>query len=785
MQWVIAGFRAITRNGRYVMRSVFGRAMVVAGAVVVALGPAAGVAAAAPRPPALAFTPAPYDYGQVAAGQAASHTFTLANTGGQGTGKLAVTLAGSAAFTITGDTCQSLAPGKTCTVTVRFAAAQVGAVAATLTAEAKKRQVVATDNLTGSAGLGAAAPRHLYWVIPGNGSPGTGSIWEAGLDGSGPHAIATGQTNPFAVAVDASHLYWTDSGATTFPDGSVWEAGPDGSNPHAIITGQKDTTGVALSGSHLYWANFNDGSIWEAGLDGSNPQRIISQSEVPSNSPYALAVGTSHIYWMNLNGGSSPTNSIWEANLDGSNPQSLVTVPNGPTALAVDASHIYWGAQDATGFGGALWEAGLDGNNPHTFVTGGDFPAGMAVDPGNVYWTTIGDGSDGAGGIWAAGLDGTGAHTLVTGQSIPEAIAVTPPPAALAFTPAPFDYGQVGTGQASSPQTFTLANTGGQATGALTDTLTGSAAFTLTGDTCTGISLAPGETCTVTVRFAPASISTFAATLTAASADPAVTATDALTGTGVRPRLLYWTSERGAINMIPLTGAGPPAALFSHRSPLTGVAVDASHIYWANSPTSLALPNIREATLTDTNETILVSATEGLDSPAGLAVDASHIYWADSANGMVAEKALAGGLTKTLYVSSKSTAPTGVAVDSSHVYWANSGTGTINEVPLTGGPVTTLATGQASPWGVAVDSGHVYWANSGTGTINEVPLTGGPVTTLVTGQDNPEGLAVDSGHIYWANNDMNGTINEAPLAGGPVTVLATGQAYPVGVAVSP
>ena len=55
---------------------------------------------------------------------------------------------------------------------------------------------------------------------------------------------------------------------------------------------------------------------------------------------------------------------------------------------------------------------------------------------------------------------------------------------------------------------------GGQATGALTDTLTGAAAFTVTGDTCAGISLAAGGTCTVTARFAPASIATDTATLT-------------------------------------------------------------------------------------------------------------------------------------------------------------------------------------------------------------------------------------------------------------------------------
>ena len=91
------------------MGSVFGRAVVVAGAVVMALGSAAGAAAAKPGPPALAFSPAPYNYGQVAAGGAASQTFTLANTGGQATGRLAVTLTGAAAFTITGGTCAGTA----------------------------------------------------------------------------------------------------------------------------------------------------------------------------------------------------------------------------------------------------------------------------------------------------------------------------------------------------------------------------------------------------------------------------------------------------------------------------------------------------------------------------------------------------------------------------------------------------------------------------------------------------------------------------------------------------
>ena len=113
------------------------------------------MAAAAPAAPALSFSPAPFDYGQVTVRQPAAQTFTLANSGRSATGSLTVTLTGSAAFTITGDTCKNLAPGRSCTVTVRFTPASTGTVSATLTAGGKKKAATAADALTGAGnGLG-------------------------------------------------------------------------------------------------------------------------------------------------------------------------------------------------------------------------------------------------------------------------------------------------------------------------------------------------------------------------------------------------------------------------------------------------------------------------------------------------------------------------------------------------------------------------------------------------------------------------------------------------------
>src|SRR5881397_48266 len=77
---------------------------------------------------------------------------------------------------------------------------------------------------------------------------------------------------------------------------------------------------------------------------------------------------------------------------------------------------------------------------------------------------------------------------------------------ALGFTPSTngaYDYGTVVVCQTAS-RTFTLTNSGGSATAALTVALTGSAAFTKTADACTATSLGPGKSCSVTVTYSPA-----------------------------------------------------------------------------------------------------------------------------------------------------------------------------------------------------------------------------------------------------------------------------------------
>jgi RHS repeat-associated protein len=246
---------------------------------------------------------------------------------------------------------------------------------------------------------------------------------------------------------------------------------------------------------------------------------------------------------------------------------------------------------------------------------------------------------------------------------------------------------------------------------------------------------------------------------------------------GNAEQYLYWANQGGGtINETNLNGTGVTTLVTGQNKPV-GVAVDGSHIYWANSDGGSA-GTIMEANLNGSGVTTLVT---GQAFPQGVAVNGSYIYWANLGSGTIMAANLNGSGVTTLVTGQS---PDGVAVDSSHLYWANALTNTIMEANLDGTGVTTLVTQNVplGPLGVAVDSSHIYWANANAGAVYEASLDGTGVTTLVTGQS-PEGVAVDSSHLYWTNN--NGTIVEANLDGTGVTTLVTGQSEPAGVAVGP
>jgi hypothetical protein len=143
------------------------------------------------------------------------------------------------------------------------------------------------------------------------------------------------------------------------------------------------------------------------------------------------------------------------------------------------------------------------------------------------------NGSGGVNYAWVALLRGALALGLLVGSGTAASAAQAAKTPLLAWSPSTnggYDFGTLdaSTGQSAS-QTFTLTNTDGKASGAVTITLSGSPALTKTADNCTGKNLAPKKSCGLTVKYAPTTNGSDTAALSATS-NKGATANLALTG---------------------------------------------------------------------------------------------------------------------------------------------------------------------------------------------------------------------------------------------------------------
>jgi sugar lactone lactonase YvrE len=170
----------------------------------------------------------------------------------------------------------------------------------------------------------------------------------------------------------------------------------------------------------------------------------------------------------------------------------------------------------------------------------------------------------------------------------------------------------------------------------------------------------------------------------------------------------------------------------------------------------------------------------------GSAIDgAGNVYVADQVNGQVV-KIAAGTQTQTIVVSQLS-APTSVALDGSgNLYIAESSgvvlipneNGTLNPPDMQTLQITGLGLAQ----GIFVDgNANLYVADSANGNVIEVAAGGGTPTTIASGLTNPHAVALDAlGNVYVASDNQ---VTEYPAGGGAPIILGTGFRSPQGVAV--
>jgi hypothetical protein len=385
----------------------------------------------------------------------------------------------------------------------------------------------------------------------------------------------------------------------------------------------------------------------------------------------------------------------------------------------------------------------------------------------------------------ASGLTGAALVLLtVAGQ---QAGGATAP--AITWSPSTngtFDYGMVNVGQTAS-QEFTLTNSGGRASGTLTIAQSGSAAFTITADDCTGNSLGPGKTCGVTVEFAPTVAGSENAMVTATGEHASASLN--LTGNGgaLAARHIYWAnSGSGAIGRADIDGTNVNENFIATGADfILDVAVDAQHIYWSDYDGPIGYDgSIGRADIDGTNVNQIFIETPG---PYGVAVDAEHIYWGASCCASIGRANIDGTNVNEGFVFPVDF-PTSVTVDAQHIYWPNLISQSIARADIDGTNVNQIFIETPGLYGVAVDAQHIYWTNHSGFSIGRADIDGTNVNQFfITGLiGGPISVAVDAQHIYWTDG-FDGSIGRADIDGTNVdqSFITTNTVSIYGVAVDP
>ena len=166
--------------------------------------------------------------------------------------------------------------------------------------------------------------------------------------------------------------------------------------------------------------------------------------------------------------------------------------------------------------------------------------------------------------------------------------------------------------------------------------------------------------------------------------------------------------------------------------------------------------------------------------PKQLALDDTHVYWANSGtppyydDGEIMRVAKAGGAPEVVFANLSY--PEYVVLNGGTLYWTSPGDGGVRSVPTdASGPVSVLALALGTaPRSLVLHDNTLYWADVFNHKIAALDLSTSLQTEFAATQNRPEHLHVHGAHLYWYSGEV---VFRRPLAGGPGQALALNQTF--------
>jgi hypothetical protein len=478
----------------------------------------ASLSGSALTPGALALSQGSKDFGTVAAFSAsAESSFTVTNTGQSATSTPSVTVSDPSSFTVSTNGCTGplAASGGTCTIGVKFTPQGFGAKSASL--------VVSVTGSTSTASLTGTGTVQLTVTKTGAGTVSSGDATIS----CGPTCSASYSAAPTLSATpDPGFTFtgWSGDGCT----------GTGTCTP--LLTGTAMTTVVASftaipAALSLTPSSGSFGSIPVGQTSGRVDFTVKNTGGTTSGMLGAPTL-------------SDPANFTVSSNTCPSSLGAGATCTIGVTFTPTSVGAKSGGSLTVTASGNGTASAALQGTGTAqvtvTNAGGGTVtssPAGISCGAtctasfsAPVTLTATPDGTHVFAG-WSGACTGM-ACTLPLSAATNDVTASFTVPSAASFAIASqesSDFGQVDVGSTSDPITFTVTNTGQQASNRLTVSIT--SGFATMNDTCTDAMLGPNDTCTVDAQFEPGAVGASSGTLTI-SATGAISGAASLAGTG-------------------------------------------------------------------------------------------------------------------------------------------------------------------------------------------------------------------------------------------------------------